>query len=63
MSAYHSVWESIDDFGFVGMDYLNQLATGALETLTNGDKGLQSFILKNVHSAKDIKHFVEEQVS
>lgn len=63
MSFYHSVLSSVDDFGFVGMDYLDQLANGALETLTNGDKGLQSFILKNVHSAKDIKHFVEEQVN
>ena len=63
MSFYHSVLASVDDFGLVGMDYLDQLATGALDTLTDGDKGLQSFILKNVHSAKDIKHFVEEQIS
>lgn len=62
MSFKHSIYDSIDDFGLVGLDYLDQLANGALTTLTDGDKQLQSFILKNVHFAKDMKHFIETEV-
>lgn len=62
MSFKHSIYDSIDDFGLVGLDYLDQLASGALTTLTDGDKQLQSFILKNVHFAKDMKHFIETEV-
>lgn len=59
LSFYHSVIAPIDDMGIVGVDYVTSLARGAMNTLTNGDKGLQSYIFKNVQAAKDFVSLVE----
>ena len=59
LSFYHSVIAPIDDMGIVGVEYVTSLARGAMDTLTNGDKSVQSYIFNNLQSAKDIVSIVE----
>lgn len=59
LSFYHSVIAPVDDMGIVGVDYVTSLARGAMETLTNGDKAIQSYIFNNFQAAKDIVSIVE----